>query len=132
MAEFPSLAQSRVDHLFHPVGPSLLLLLYNFSAFAYFVIDHFHFFLLMIDTSVAYYHFCLNIIDPYGVACAAIRRYRVSLLRFIFRRYIDDFACAISSVCYLQYLYCCFSSYFCFLVFVVFLNLCCQWYYWLL
>ena len=51
---------------------------------------------------------------------AAIRRDRVSLLWFSFHCDVQIFSCAISSVCCLKYTYSCFSSDFCFLVFVAF------------
>ena len=55
--------------------------------------------------------------------CAAIRRASVPLLRFSFRSHVQVFSCAISPVCRLKYPYSCFSSHFCFLVFVVFLSI---------
>ena len=53
--------------------------------------------------------------------CAVIRRNSVSLLRFPFRGHVQVFSSAISSVYRLKSPYICFSSHFCFLVFVGFL-----------
>ena len=44
------------------------------------------------------------------------------LLRFPFRNPVHVFSCEISPVCRLKYLYRCYSSHFCFLVFAVFLS----------
>ena len=54
--------------------------------------------------------------------CAALRRESVSLLRFPFISYVQDFSCEISLVCHLECPYSSFSSHFCFLViFVLFM-----------
>ena len=53
-----------------------------------------------------------------ALICAAIRRDSVSFLKFSFLNHIQLFSCEISLVCLLKYPYSCFSSYFCFLVFV--------------
>ena len=55
-----------------------------------------------------------------ALSCAAVMRDSVSLLRFPLFSHNQDFTCAISAVCRLKYPYSCFSSHFCFLVFVVF------------
>ena len=53
--------------------------------------------------------------------CAAIKKYSVHLLWFLFIYYFQVILYPISSVCRLKYPYSCFSSYFCLLVFVVLL-----------
>ena len=67
-------------------------------------------------------YFCFSIVGPYGFVCAA-RRDSVSFLRFPFFSRVQVFSCEISLVCRLECPYSCFSSYFCFLVNVVLLNL---------
>ena len=64
-------------------------------------------------------YFWFNIVRPYGVFCAAVRRDTDSLLRFSFLSHIQAFLCEISIVCRFKYPYYSFSSHFRFLVIIV-------------
>ena len=65
-------------------------------------------------------HFDLLLI---ALFCATIRRYFVSLWRFLFLSYVQVFLCEISLVCCLKCAYGCFTSHFCFQLIFVLLNL---------
>ena len=65
---------------------------------------------------------CSRCILPPQLTKLAISRNSFSLFRFPFCNHVYFFLCAILLICFLKYPYSCFSSHFCFLIFVVFLS----------
>ena len=62
-------------------------------------------------------------LDLMALFCTAISRHSVSCFRYPFLNHVHVFSCAISLIFRSNYPYSCFSSHFCFLVFVVFLSI---------
>ena len=123
MVKIQSLAQFPVDHLSHSVMPSLVLPLCVFAAFDYSEIvsslsPHDVHLLFCCVLSI----FALTRLFLMALFCPAIRRASVFLLRFPFNNHVQLFSYSTSSVCPLKYPYSCFSFYFCFLVYVVYLS----------
>ena len=120
-AKFQSFAPFPVDYLSHLVMSSLILL------YLFVVLLTMWLTIASLSPHNVHVQFCLikfhiNLIGPYGVFfCCNLKR--LSLSRFSFLSYDQLFICAISPVCCLKYLYSCFSSHFCFLVFVIFLSI---------
>ena len=74
----------------------------------------------LFDIHLRFINFRFNIIGPYDVVlCCYLRLFSFSFEISIFC-HIHFFSYVISPVCRLKYPYTCFSSHFCFLVFVVF------------
>ena len=104
------IAQFSVGHFSHPVISILVLLSYQFTAVAYYVINTYYF--------AAYYQFIYM-----SLFCAVINRDSFSHFRCAFLSYILLFSCAISPVCRLKYPCRCFSSHICYLDLVIIILL---------
>ena len=91
MVKFKYLAHFPVDHLAHTVVSSLILLLCQFAAFAYYMIDCF------ICHRIAYIcYFVASYLSPPWYdwfLCAAIRRDSVSHLKFPFLSHVQVLSC---------------------------------------
>ena len=123
IGKFKLVAQFPWDHLSHPVMTSLILFSLQHSLIMWLIVSS-------LSPHNLHLLFCciMSILTSTSLVlimlfCDAVIRDSVSLTRFPFLSHVQVFSCLISLVCHLKYLYCCFSSYFCFLVIFVLLIL---------
>ena len=77
--------------------------------------------IITLSTSAVLLHLVYSCFDIVLIAlfCVAVRRYSLSLLRFLFLSYVKVFFCEISFVCLLKCPYSCFYSHFFLVIFVM-------------